>query len=145
MNTFSFIGNLGADAEKKDFESGRVVCNFSVATTTGYKEKKETFWIRCAMWGNKNIAIADYLKKGTKVFITGELTQREFETKEGSKTSLDLNVNSIELLGDGKTATSVEQSDNEPSDDETESEDDNFDADHDNDDVLEDEENDDKE
>ncbi|MGL4631853.1 MAG: single-stranded DNA-binding protein [Leadbetterella sp.] len=99
------IGTLGKDAEVKDVDKTKVI-NFSVAVNQGYGEKKTTLWVDAAKFGDKT-AVANYLKKGTKVFISGEPTLVNWTSKTGtSGTSLRLRVNELELLGENKTKQS---------------------------------------
>lgn len=74
MNKQEIIGFIGQDAEVKDYNQNQVI-NFSVAVTEGYTNKStgekitNTIWFECAKWGN-NTQIAQYLKKGTQVYIS---------------------------------------------------------------------------
>lgn len=105
MVQMQLIGTLGKDAEVKDVDKTKVI-NFSVAVNQGYGEKKTTLWVDAAKFGDK-IAVANYLKKGTKVFISGEPTLVNWTSKTGtSGTSLRLRVNELELLGENKTKQS---------------------------------------
>ena len=100
MNVLSFVGNLGGDSELKHLPSGLVVLNFSVACSSGYKEKKKTAWVRCALFGKQGEALAQYLKKGSKIFVSGEFSLNEYTANDGTlKTSVELMVNSISLEG----------------------------------------------
>lgn len=105
MVQMQLIGTLGKDAEVKDVDKTKVI-NFSVAVNQGYGEKKTTLWVDAAKFGDKT-AVANYLKKGTKVFISGEPTLVNWTSKTGtSGTSLRLRVNELELLGENKTKQS---------------------------------------
>lgn len=100
MNNWNFTGNLGKDAEQRYTPSGDAVVQFSVAVKSGYGDKETTTWARCAMWGKRGEAVAQYLTKGQLVGISGEVTLREFTNKEGNKqTSLEVRVNDLTLLG----------------------------------------------
>lgn len=106
------IGTLGKDAEVKDVEKTKVI-NFSVAVNQGYGEKKTTLWVEAAKFGDKT-AVANYLKKGTKVFISGEPTLQNWTSKSGTQgTSLRLRVNELELLGENKSKEQVQETANE--------------------------------
>jgi single-strand DNA-binding protein len=100
-NVFSFAGVCGNDAEVRYLPSGMAVLNVNVANNVGYGDKRQTIWIRVALFGKPaEGTLKDYLKKGTHVFVSGELTPREYKANDGStKTSLDLNANTIELVG----------------------------------------------
>lgn len=100
MNNWNFTGNLGKDAETRFIQSGEAVVQFSVGVKSGYGDKATTTWARCAMWGKRGEAVAQYLTKGSLVGISGEVTLREFTNKEGNKqTTLEVRVNDLTLLG----------------------------------------------
>ena len=94
MNTCSFDGRLGADAELKEV-SGYKVCNFSIGTNVGYGDNKKTLWVDCAIWGKQGEGAVKYLLKGQQIFVNGELSTREYEKDGVNKTSLSLKVNSF--------------------------------------------------
>lgn len=96
MIHLSFIGTLGKDAEVRDAGSTKVI-NFSVAVNVGYGDKKTTMWVECAKFGDKT-TVADFLKKGTKVFAAGEPSLRTWESNGKTGTSLQLRVGELELL-----------------------------------------------
>jgi single-strand DNA-binding protein len=103
MNVFTFTGNLGDDAETRFTPSGAAVCNFSVAVTAGYGDKKTTTWVRCALWGKRaEGGLVPHLTKGTQVAVSGELSTREYESKGEKRTAVEVNVHDVTLLG-GKT------------------------------------------
>lgn len=100
MNVWSFTGRLGRDAEVRHLPNGDAVASFSVAVDFGYGDKKGTIWPRCAMFGKRAEALSPYLKKGTQVAISGELSEREYKNKDGEEVvSLDLRVNDLTLVG----------------------------------------------
>ena len=95
MNLFAATGNLGKDCRKGEV-SGTAVLNFSIGVKSGYGDKEQTLWVDCALWGKQaESKLADYLVKGQKVAVTGELGQREHE----GKNYLTLRVASIDLCG----------------------------------------------
>ena len=93
-------GRLTADPELRFTPSGAGVTNFTVATnaskfdrnTNEWKDEPTKFW-RCAAWNQGKLIraenIANLLKKGDNVIVYGELTTRNYETKEGEKRSAD--------------------------------------------------------
>lgn len=106
MNSWSFTGNLGKDCDQKYTPSGDAVVSFSVGVQSGYGDKAVTTWARCQMWGKRGEAVAPYLTKGQLVGVTGEVTNREYTDKDGNKrTSLDVRVNDLSLLGKKDGAT----------------------------------------
>lgn len=100
-NVFSFHGTVGRDAEVRYLPSGQAVLNVTVANHVGLGDKQQTLWISCALWGKRAEGqLQNYLKKGQQVFVSGELSQREYRAQDGStKTSLELNANIIDLVG----------------------------------------------
>lgn len=100
MNVYTFTGGLGRDCETRFTPKGDAVTSFSVAVNSGYGDKAVTSWINCNLWGKQAESLAPYLKKGVKVGVSGEFTLRPYTTKEGvEKTSPDVRVNSLTLLG----------------------------------------------
>jgi single-strand DNA-binding protein len=90
-------GRLGKDAELR--QAGRDnVCSFSVASGRKVKGEETTTWVRCSLWGKRGEALVQYLTKGTKIAVGGELSTRE----HNGKTYLDLRVGEmLELMGGG--------------------------------------------
>lgn len=90
FNQWQGIGNLGRDPEVRATESGKQIANLSVACTKRWKDrntgetKEDTYWARVAIMadGLVNVA-ANYLKKGSKVFIQGELRERRWTDQQG--------------------------------------------------------------
>jgi len=76
------------------------VAQFSFALTSGYGDKQLTTWLRCSVFGKRAETLAPMLLKGTKIGITGELTNREYADKSGvTKQSLEVRVSDVTLLG----------------------------------------------
>ena len=100
-NVFSFTGTVGRDAEVRATPSGQSVLNFTVANNIGFGDRQQTLWVRVALWGRRaEGSLQNYLKKGQQVFVSGELTQREYQANDGTtKTSLELNANIVDLVG----------------------------------------------
>ena len=97
MIQLTLIGQLGKDAEVRDAGQSKVI-NFSVAVSTGYGDKKTTTWVECAKFGEKT-GVSEYLKKGTKVYVSGEPSLRTWEKDGKNGAALNLRVQEIELLG----------------------------------------------
>ena len=101
MNCFTFSGRIGRDAETASTQGGTAVCNFPVAVESGYGDKKQTTWVRCALWGKRaEGGLPQYLTKGAQVVVTGELSTREFQKKDGGNGfSVEIRVNDLTLVG----------------------------------------------
>ncbi len=107
MQRTDIIGHLGQDAEVKDFNNNQVI-NFSVAVTESYTNKttgekvQNTTWFECAKWGQQT-QIAQYLKKGQLVYVTGKPKARAWQKQDGTNVaSLGIEVFEIKLLGSPK-------------------------------------------
>lgn len=89
VNKVILIGNLGADPEIRSMQDGRPVCNLRVATSESWKDKssgerrERTEWHRVVIFNEGLCRIAEqYLKKGSKVYLEGQLQTRKWE-KDG--------------------------------------------------------------
>ena len=110
MNVLNAIGNVGKDCEIRYTPAGKAVASFSFALTSGYGDKQVTSWINCNLWGDRAETLSPMLVKGTKVGITGELTNRPYTDKQGvEKYSLECRINDLTLL------TPKPKSDSQPS------------------------------
>ena len=101
MNNITVAGTLGKDAEIKYMPNGDPVASFSVADQQG--KDKPTIWWACQLFGKRATSLAPYLLKGGAVTVSGNVSEREWQDKEGQKRySLEVRVNELTLLG-GKT------------------------------------------
>lgn len=83
---FGFIGNAGADAETHSFANGGKVANFTVAVTESWKDKdgnkqERTEWMPVVCRNGLADIAAEYVKKGTCVFVEGRLRTRQYTDK----------------------------------------------------------------
>ncbi len=81
-------GNLTRDPELRSTPSGNSVCSFSVAVNRVYRDangenKEDVSFIDCSAWGKLGEMIANYAKKGSGVLVSGRLSQRTWEDKNG--------------------------------------------------------------
>ena len=108
MLHFSVIGNLGADAEVKNFSSGDYV-SFRVAHNFRDGDKDRTQWVSCLMRGNGGKLI-DYLKKGSLVYVTGRGAARAFSSQitKQFEIGLDLTVERVELLSSARPKVTLD-------------------------------------
>ncbi|MGE3624211.1 MAG: single-stranded DNA-binding protein [Bdellovibrionales bacterium] len=92
VNKVIIVGNLGKDPEIRTFQNGGRVASFSVATSESWKdkatgEKKDrTEWHRVSVLNENLVGIVErYLKKGSKVYLEGQLETRKWTDKEGKE------------------------------------------------------------
>ncbi len=87
LRRITVIGNLTKDAEVKDVQNRKAI-NFTVAVNEYFKDdkgeklEKSTFY-NCVIWRESNVNVANFLTKGTKVFIEGTPEPELFKTKDG--------------------------------------------------------------
>jgi single-strand DNA-binding protein len=100
-NVFSFSGVIGSDAEVRPLPSGQSVLNVNVANRIGFGDKQQTIWLNVTLWGKRAEGeFKNYLVKGRNVFVSGELTFREYTANDGTKKiKHELNANILELVG----------------------------------------------
>lgn len=95
MNKLIIIGNLTCDPESRATQSGKTVCNFSVAVN----DRDETIFFRVSVWGKTGEACQRYLSKGRKVYVSGPLSYRTYQTSDRTtKVSLEVTGNEVEFL-----------------------------------------------
>lgn len=112
MNVLTIVGNLGGDC-RNNTVSGTDVCNFSVAMQSGYGQNKQTHWVDCAYWGKGGVAVSQYLTKGQKVAVSGELSMKPADGKYPA--GFTLRVNSLTLCGGRDSGSSASPSAPAPS------------------------------
>lgn len=89
INKVILIGNLGADPELRYMGNGNPVATLSIATSTSWKDRDSgerqtrTEWHRVVLFNKLGEIAGEYLKKGSKVFIEGELRTRKWQDKSG--------------------------------------------------------------
>ena len=101
--TITLIGNTTTDPELRFVPSGAAVANFTVASTPKMFDKRtnewkdqETLFMRCNVWREQAESVAESITKGMRVVVTGRLTSRSWEDKDGTKrTVVELEVDEI--------------------------------------------------
>ena len=91
VNKVTLIGNLGRDPEVRSFQNGGKVCNLRIATSETWKDnnsgerREKSEWHSVAIFQEGLVRVAEqYLKKGSKVYIEGQLQTRKFQAQDGS-------------------------------------------------------------
>ena len=115
MLKLEIIGNIGSDAEVKEFGEKKYV-SFSVACTEYSKDQKGnkteyTTWVSILWYGDGG-GLLPYLKKGVKVFIRGNLKAKAYTDKQGAaQASININASEVQLCGgksDGMSSSNVQ-------------------------------------
>ena len=113
LNKIELIGNLGKDPETKTLTNTQV-SKFSIATSESYKDKEgqkvtETEWHDCEVWGKLSEIVDKYLKKGSKVYVSGKIKTQSWDNKDGVKQYRKvIIVRDLLMLGE-KEKTDVEK------------------------------------
>lgn len=94
MINATIAGNIGKDAVTRTAGS-TTVTGFSVAVEQRSKDGKKTQWVNVSFWGKRGEVLAQYLTKGGRVTVAGELTTRDYD----GKTYLELEASNVTLQG----------------------------------------------
>jgi len=111
VNKVILIGNLGADPEVRTFQNGGRVCNLRLATTETWKDRnsgdrqERTEWHTVAIFSEGLVGVAErYLRKGSKVYIEGQLRTRKWQDQSGN----DRYTTEVVLQGPGAVMTMLD-------------------------------------
>ena len=111
VNKVILIGNLGRDPEVRSFNNGGKVCNLRIATSENWKDRntgerrERTEWHTVAIFSEGLVNVAErYLKKGSKVYIEGQLETRKWQDQNGQ----DKYATEVVLRGFGSTLTMLD-------------------------------------
>lgn len=119
FNKVILMGNLTRDVEMRTTASGQSVANFSLAVTRSWRghdgqQQDQTSFINCVAWGKPGEIIAQYVKKGSPLLVSGRLDQRSYEDKDGNKRSaIEVVVEDFNFVGSGNRDESASPKHNE--------------------------------
>jgi single-strand DNA-binding protein len=106
INKVIIVGNLGQDPETRYMPSGAAVTNFTVATNESWKDKQtgeqkeRTEWHRVAMFNRLAEVAAEYLRKGSQVYIEGKLRTRKWQGQDGQdRYTTEIIADEMQMLG----------------------------------------------
>jgi single-strand DNA-binding protein len=106
INKVILVGNLGADPETRYMPSGKAVTNIRIATSEGWKDKQtgdmqeRTEWHRVVLFDKLGEIAAEYLRKGSQVYIEGSIRTRKWQDKEGKdQYSTEIVAREMQMLG----------------------------------------------
>ncbi|OED47852.1 single-stranded DNA-binding protein [Leisingera sp. S232] len=111
LNKVMLIGNLGRDPEVRSFQNGGKVCNLRIATSETWKDRntgerrEKTEWHSVAVFSEGLVRVCEqYLRKGSKVYIEGQLQTRKWQDQSGQ----DRYSTEVVLQGFGSTLTMLD-------------------------------------
>jgi single-strand DNA-binding protein len=106
INKVILVGNLGQDPETRYMPSGSAVTNITVATNESWKDKQtgeqkeRTEWHRVAMFNRLAEIAAEYLRKGSQVYIEGKLRTRKWQDRDGNdRYTTEIIADEMQMLG----------------------------------------------
>jgi single-strand DNA-binding protein len=101
INTVTLVGRAGRDPEVKYFESGSVVCKFSLAVDRRRSNSDEPDWFNLEIWGKTAEVAANYVRKGSLIGVTGALKMDQWTDRStgATRTSPVIRVDRMDLLG----------------------------------------------
>src|ERR1700730_12485802 len=106
VNKVILVGTLGADPEPRAMPSGMTVTNIRIATNETWKDKasgaqqERTEWHSIALFGRLGEISAEYLRKGSQVFVEGKLPTRKWQDKQGNdRYTTEIIADNMQMLG----------------------------------------------
>ena len=106
INKVILVGNLGADPDTRYMPSGSAVTNIRMATTEAWKDKntgdqqERTEWHNVAFFGRLAEIAAEYLRKGSQVYVEGKLRTRKWQDRDGNdRWTTEVIANEMQMLG----------------------------------------------
>lgn len=106
INKVILVGNLGQDPESRAMPSGGTVTNVRLATSESWKDKQSgeqkerTEWHTVVMFNRLGEIAAEYLKKGSQIYVEGSLRTRKWQDKEGrDRYSTEIVASEMQMLG----------------------------------------------
>ena len=106
INKVILVGNLGADPETRYMPSGSAVTNLRLATTDSWKDREtgeqqeRTEWHNVAMFGRLAEIAAEYLRKGSQIYVEGRLRTRKWQDRDGNdRWTTEIVANEMQMLG----------------------------------------------
>ena len=107
INKVIIVGNLGADPETRQFQNGGSVTTISVATSEQWTDKQSgekreaTEWHRVSLFNRLGEIAAQYLRKGSKVYIEGSLRTRKYQDEQGKDCFItEIRADQMQMLDD---------------------------------------------
>lgn len=111
VNKVILLGNLGRDPEIRSMQSGKKMASFSIATSKRWKDrstqeqKENTSWHNIVVFNEGLVDVIEkYIKKGSKIYVEGELSTRKYQDKDGN----DKYTTEVVLQGYNSTLTMLD-------------------------------------
>lgn len=118
INKVILVGNLGADPETRYMPSGGAVTNLRIATSDSWRDKntgeqqERTEWHRVVLFNRLAEVAAEYLRKGSQVYLEGRLQTRKWQGQDGQdRYTTEIVANEMQMLGRGGSGGGYQSSD----------------------------------
>ncbi|MBO0432818.1 single-stranded DNA-binding protein [Enterococcus sp. DIV0660C] len=102
MNTSTIVGRLTKEADLRYTSNGKAVANFTLASKRSFPNQNgeiESDFLPCVLWGKQAEALANYTRKGSLIYVTGEQRSRNYDDQQGNtRYVIETLVGSFELL-----------------------------------------------
>ena len=121
VNKVILLGNLGRDPDIRSMQSGKKMASFSIATSKKWKDrntqeqKESTSWHNIVVFNEGLVDVIEkYVKKGSKIYVEGELSTRKYQDKDGNdryttEVVLQGYNSTLTMLGSNNTASNADQ------------------------------------
>ena len=107
LNQCNFIGRLGSDPETRYLPTGDGVCSFRIAVGWKTKEKEGAEWVSITAFGKLAEICAQYLTKGSQVFVSGRMKTDEYEKDGIKRYSTKIVADRMQMLGGRQSGDSA--------------------------------------
>jgi single-strand DNA-binding protein len=121
VNKVIVVGNLGQDPDNRYMPSGAAVTNLRIATNESWKDKQtgeqkdRTEWHSVAMFGRLAEIAAEYLRKGSQVYIEGKLRTRKWQDKDGNdRYTTEIIADEMQMLGSNRAGSGAPATSDSP-------------------------------
>lgn len=114
VNSVVMVGRLTRDSELKYTNSGTAILNFSLANNVYQGKDKDEYvnFFDCQMWGKSAEKLQQYLTKGTQLVCEGSLRQERWDSENGKRSKVKINVRNIQLVGGKRENNNQDRTDN---------------------------------
>lgn len=115
VNKVIIVGNVGQDPETRYMPNGGAVTNITIATSEQWKDKntgenqERTEWHRCTAYGRLAEVIAEYVKKGSKLYVEGSLRTRSWEQDGVKRYATEIIIGEMQMLDRARGGPSDER------------------------------------
>nr|VFK16152.1 MAG: single-strand binding protein [Candidatus Kentron sp. LPFa] len=116
LNKVMLIGHLGVDPETRYMTSGNAVTNIRIATTESWKDRQtgeqqeRTEWHRVVMFARLGEIAAEYLRKGSQVYVEGRIQTRKWQAQDGTdRWTTEIVANEMQMLGSRRQSSDYQE------------------------------------